>query len=118
MKEFLFIIRTEGDIWTLLSPDKLQLHIEHGTAYIQQLIDKGKIKSAQPLDKGSRVVTKADGIFKDAPFIESKEVIAGYFLIEAETMEEAIKVAMDNPIFEDIPSTIEIHPIKQIPAPV
>lgn len=118
MKEFLFIIRTEGDIWTLLPPDKLQLHMEHGIAYINKLVDDGRMKSGQPLEKGSRVVTKSDGQFKDAPFVESKEVIAGYFLIEAASMEEAIEIARANPIFEDIPTRIEIHPIKNIPVQV
>jgi hypothetical protein len=115
MKEFLLIVRTEGEIWTLLSPDKLQKHIEHGTAYIDKLAKQGKIKSAQPLDAGSRIVAKTDGLIKDAPFNETKEVIAGYFLVVAESLEEAVAIAKENPIFEDIPTKIEVHPIKQIP---
>ena len=116
MKEFLLIVRTEGDIWSLLSSDKLRRHIEHGTAYIDKLVTQGKIKSAQPLDNGSRIVTKAGGQIKDAPFNETKEVIAGYFLVVAESMEEAVAIAKGNPIFDDIPSKIEVHPVKQIPA--
>jgi hypothetical protein len=115
MSEFLLIIRTEGDIWTMLSPEKLQQHIEHGTAYIDKLAKEGKIKSAQPLDKGSRIITKSDGVIKDAPFNESKEVMAGYFLIEAATIEEAVAIARQNPIFHDITTRIEVHPVKAIP---
>jgi len=117
MKEFLLIIRTEGEIWTLLSPDKLREHIEHGTAYIEKLVKEGKIISAQPLDRGSRIVVQSDGLLKDAPFNETKEVIAGYFLIEASGMEEAVAIAKGNPIFKDIPTTIEVHPVKPIPVP-
>jgi hypothetical protein len=116
MKEYLFIVRTEGNVWTLLSPEKLRQHIEHGTAYINNLVKMGKIKSGQPLDAGSRVVTKTDGQLKDAPFNETKEVIAGYFLVVAENMEEAVAIAKANPIFDDINSSIEVHPIKPIPA--
>jgi|SRR5687767_8452848 hypothetical protein len=115
MKEFLLVVRTEGDIWTMLSPEKLQQHIQHGTAYIDKLVKEGKIKSAQPLDKGSRIVTKSDGIVKDAPFNESKEVIAGYFLIVADNIEEAVAIARENPIFHDIETKIEVHPVKPIP---
>lgn len=115
MKEFLLIVRTEGDVWTLLSPEKLRQHIEHGTAYIDGLMKQGKIKSAQPLDRGSRIVTKNDGLLKDAPFNETKEVIAGYFLVSADSIEEAVALAKGNPIFDDIPSTIEVHPAKPIP---
>jgi hypothetical protein len=115
MKEFLLIVRTEGEVWTMLPPDKLRQHIEHGTAYIEKLVQQGKIKSAQPLDSGSRIVTKSDGLVKDAPFNETKEVIAGYFLVVADSIEEAVAIAKENPIFDDIPSKIEVHPIKPIP---
>ncbi len=92
MKEFLLILRTEGDVWTSLSPEKLQEHIEHGTAYIGKLMKEGTIKSAQPLDKGSRIVTESNGIIKDGPFNESKEVIAGYFHIVAKDMDDAVRI--------------------------
>ncbi len=115
MKEFLLIIRTEGDVWTSLSPEKLQEHIEHGTAYIGELMKKGTIKSAQPLDKGSRIVTESNGVIKDGPFNESKEVIAGYFHIVANDMDDAVAIAKANPIFRDIPTKIEVHPMKAIP---
>jgi hypothetical protein len=115
MKEFLLIIRTEGDIWTSLSPEKLQQHIEHGTAYISKLMKEGRIKSAQPLDKGSRIVTESGGLLKDGPFNESKEVIAGYFHLLAHDIEDAVRIARENPIFRDIPTKIEVHPIKTIP---
>lgn len=115
MKEFLLIIRTEGDVWTSLSPQKLQEHIEHGTAYIGRLMKEGTIKSAQPLDRGSRIVTESNGVIKDGPFNESKEVIAGYFHIVAKDMDEAVDIAKANPIFMDIPTKIEVHPMKAIP---
>ncbi|MEO6455238.1 MAG: YciI family protein [Ginsengibacter sp.] len=115
MKEFLLILRTEGDVWTSLSPEKLQEHIEHGTAYIGKLMKEGTIKSAQPLDKGSRIVTESNGIIKDGPFNESKEVIAGYFHIVAKDMDDAVAIAKANPIFKDIPTKIEVHPMKAIP---
>jgi hypothetical protein len=114
MKEYLLIIRTEGDVWTSLSPEQLQQHIEHGTAYIGDLMKKGTIKSAQPLDKGSRIVTENNGIIKDGPFNETKEVIAGYFHIVAADMDAAVAIAKANPIFKDIPTKIEVHPLMAI----
>jgi hypothetical protein len=32
MKDFLLILRTEGNVWTDLSPEQLQKHMEHGMA--------------------------------------------------------------------------------------
>lgn len=114
MKDFLLILKTEGNVWTDLSPEQLQKHIEHGTAYIGNLIKEGKLKNANPIDKGSRVVTMGNGIFKDGPFNESKEVVAGYFHIVAKDINEAVEIAKANPIFNDIPTTIEVHPMMPV----
>jgi hypothetical protein len=114
MKDFLLLIRTEGDVWTSLSPKQLQEHIDHGTAYIGNLMKEGKLKSAAPLDKGSRIVTSTNGVIKDGPFNESKEVIAGYFHIVANDVQEAVEIAKANPIFKDIPTKIEVHMMKAI----
>lgn len=111
MKDFLLILRTEGNVWSDLSPEQLQKHMEHGMAYIQKLMTEGKLKSASPVDKGSRLVTENNGAMKDGPFNETKEVIAGYYLIVAGDIEEAVTIAKANPIFRDIPTRIEVHPM-------
>ena len=115
MKDFLLLIRTEGDVWTSLSPKELQEHIEHGTVYIGNLMKEGKLRSAAPLEKGSRIVTDDGGVMKDGPFNETKEVIAGYFHIVAKDLQEAVEIAKGNPIFRDIRTRIEVHMIKAIP---
>jgi hypothetical protein len=117
MKEFLLILKTEGSVWTDLSPEELQQHLLHGGAYISELIQRGKLKSANPLDKGSRLVSGSGGVLKDGPFNESKEVVAGYFVIVAESMDEAVSIAKANPIFNDIPTKIEVHPLMDIQPP-
>jgi hypothetical protein len=114
MKDFLLIIRTEGNVWSDLSPEQLQKHMEHGTAYIGNLMKEGKLKSANPVDKGSRIVTESNGVMKDGPFNETKEVIAGYFLVAAQDIDEAVCIAKANPIFKDIPTRIEVHPMMPI----
>jgi hypothetical protein len=114
MKDFLLILKTEGSVWTDLSPEQLQKHMEHGNAYIGNLMKTGKLKNANPVDKGSRVVTGSDGVLKDGPFNETKEVVAGYFLIAANDIQEAVEIAKANPIFNDIPTKIEVHPMMEI----
>jgi hypothetical protein len=115
MKEFLLILKTEGSVWKDLSPEQLQKHMEHGTAYIGKLMKEGTIKSAQPLAEGSRIITGSSGNLKDGPFNESKEVVAGYFHIIAKDMDDAVSIAKANPIFNDIPTKIEVHPMMAIP---
>ena len=51
-------------------------------------------------------------VFKDGPFIETKEVIVGYYHILAKDLNEAKELAKANPIFEDTEAWMEIRPIK------
>jgi len=115
MKDYLLIIKTEGSVWTDLSPEQLQKHMENGSAYIGGLMKKGILKGANPIEKsGSRVITESNGTLKDGPYNESKEVVAGFFHITAKDMDEAVEIAKGNPIFKDIPTTIEVHPMMPI----
>jgi hypothetical protein len=117
MKEYLLILKTEGSVWTDLSPDQLQQHLKNGGAYIGRLLQEGKLKSANPVEKGGRTVSGPAGALKDGPFNETKELLAGYFVIAAENLDEAVAIAKANPIFGDIPTTIEVHPLMAIQPP-
>ncbi len=114
MKDFLLIIKTEGSVWSDLSPDALQRHMQQGGQYISKLMEEGKLKNANPIDKGSRIITEEKGTIKDGPFNEGKELVAGYFHIVATDIDEAVAIAKGNPIFEDIPTQIEVHPLMPV----
>jgi hypothetical protein len=59
------------------------------------------------LRPGGKVVSAA-GV-KDGPFVESKEIIGGYMIVAAETVERAIEVAMEGPGMSMGGSSIEIR---------
>jgi hypothetical protein len=60
-------------------------------------------------------VRKGKGSITDGPFTEAKELVAGFYLIEASDMDEAIEIA------SRIPSaplaTIEVRPARQLNVP-
>src|SRR4030095_7259643 len=114
MKDFLLIIKTKGSVWTDLTPEQLQMHLEHGNTYIGKLIKDGKLKNANPVDKGSRIVTEENGVLKESNYDNSGEMVAGYFHITANDANEAVAIAKENPIFQDISTKIEVHPLMAI----
>jgi hypothetical protein len=115
MQEYLLLIRTEGNPWEVLSPEQQQKHVQKAATYIGNLIKEGKLKGAQPLELEGKIISNAGGAWKDGPFNESKEVIAGYFLVLAENLEEALAIARANPIYEDqLQARIEVRPIKMV----
>lgn len=57
---------------------------------------------------GGKIVTLEGAT--DGPFVEAKEVIGGYMIISAESMDEAIEVARESPGVGP-GSSIEVRPI-------
>ena len=115
MKEFMLFIRTEGDPWQTMSPSEMQAHVQKGVAYIGDLMQKGIIKSAQPLEMTGVTISGKAGALRDGPFNETKEVIAGYFHIVAKDLDEAVAIAKANPIFGDgLGARIEVRPVRTV----
>lgn len=62
------------------------------------------------LGSSSKVVT-ADGA-TDGPFAESKEVIGGFMIVEADNIDDAVEVAQKSPGTAMPGSTIEVREIS------
>ncbi len=108
--EYLLLIT--GTAWyNRKSLEELQESLNQFQGWFQQMSENGKLKGAQPLAREGAVVTKK-GIVSDGPFAESKEVIGGYFLLQVDTLEEAIAIAKSCPALE-YAEQIEVRPVAQ-----
>lgn len=112
MKEFMLLIRTQGDHLAELSPELQQQHVQKFQGYISKLMKENKLKGAQPLEMEGKIISSSKGVFKDGAFNETKEVIVGYFLITAKDLNEAMEIAKENPAMEEPGTRIEVRPIK------
>lgn len=90
------------------------------TEYHQELAKAGALVDAsglQPSAKGWRVRYSGEKrTVIDGPFTESKELIAGYTIIEVKSREEALEWAkrFPNPRGDGVDADIEVRPIKGI----
>ena len=76
--------------------------IEAMGRYAGELAQAGKMKDGAPLMPGKQAKTlrrdrKGKVIVTDGPFTESKEIVSGYFLIEAKDRREAVSLARKCP---------------------
>src|SRR5688500_12436740 len=84
-------------------------------AYNEELVKAGVMlagEGLQPSSKGARVVfSGSDRKVIDGPFAETKELIAGYWLWQVKSLDEAIEWVkrVPNPTGEQ--ATIEIRPV-------
>ena len=81
-----------------LSPEQMQVHVKESNTWMDDLIKRGVIRIAQPLAHERKIVS-ADGVrfISDGVHAESKEVIAGFYIINVPTMEAAVAVAWSCP---------------------
>lgn len=112
-KEFMLYIRNTGDKKAALSPEKHLAFIKKCEVYIGQLKAKGQLIAAQPIIREGFIIKKNGAGWNKIAVDAGKEVQVGYYHILADTIEEAISIAKENPEFEYIPSaSIEVRPIK------
>jgi hypothetical protein len=113
MKEFMLLIRNEGDGKANFSPEQHQQFLNACKVYIEKLTKNGNLISAQPLIREGKMISGSPAAWKDGPFTESKEVIVGYYHIIAKDLDEAIVIAKGNPEFVyNANAKIEVRPIK------
>ena len=88
-------------------------------AYDRELTDKGHYVISEAIQDGSTavLVRSRQGRVSntDGPYMETKEQMAGFILIEARDMNEAVRLASAIPMAEM--GTIEVRPIYDNPIP-
>jgi hypothetical protein len=113
MKEFMLLIRNEIDHQAKWLPEQHSEFLRKCRVYIEHLTKTGSLKSAQPLLREGRIVFRSEGKWNDSSFVESKEVIVGYYHILARDIDEAMSLAKGNPEFEyGATARIEVRPIR------
>ena len=110
MKEFMLRILNHESEWT---PEIHQQFLKSCEKYIGELKKNGKLISAQPLERGGRIVSRTAGNWSEVPLAEAGETQVGYYHIIAKDMDEAVEMAKQNPEFEfGSTARIEVRPIK------
>ena len=111
---FMMLVKANKDSEAGVLPDEKILS-EMGM-YNEELVKAGALLAADGLQassKGARV-RYANGKFKviDGPFAETKELIAGFWLIQAKSREEAIEWAKRVPFQK---GEVEVRPLFELP---
>jgi hypothetical protein len=82
-----------------LSPEEMQKAAEQMMAWFKRLTDEGTCLGGRPLGDEGKVVSGKNGrVVADGPFAESKEAVGGYFVLQVDTMEEAVAIAQQCPM--------------------
>jgi len=111
--EYLLLFR--GTDWHRgLSPEEIEKVMNQWKSWFDRLSQQGKLKGGHPLEPEGKVVSGKKGrSVADGPFAESKETIGGYFLLQVDTLDEAIAIAKECPGLE-YGAIVEVRPIAEM----
>lgn len=112
MEKFLFLIR-EDLARRAKAIEEAKENIRVMTKWMESIAQAGNYLSSDPLLNSGRYVTK-DFVVSDGPFIEAKESVSGFFLIQAENTEQAASIAQSCPLVLNGKVAIEVRPIMTL----
>jgi hypothetical protein len=99
-----------------LTPAQWQGVMEAHSTFHRELTAAGALVDSSPLAPPGEARTirirRGDRMVVDGPFAETKEVLGGYYLIEAESLEAAVEWAQR--LRHDADGSIEVRPLLQL----
>ncbi len=110
--EYLLVFRNT-DWHRDLAPEEIQQNMARFTEWFERLNHAGQFKGGGPLGHYGKTLAGRNAV-TDGPFAESKEAIAGFFLIRADSLEQAVEVAKDCPGLE-FGQTVEVRAMVSEP---
>jgi hypothetical protein len=114
--KFLCLVHMDERIIRTASPAETKAGAAAAIASDERLKASGHYVSSEALDfaAAARIVRVRNGrkTVADGPFIETKEQLGGFILIEAEDMDEATEIAVTIPMAKD--GSVEVRPVIEL----
>lgn len=113
MKEFMLLLSGQIKQDPNMSIEEKQAAMKKYLEWLSELKTKGIVKAGQPLEGSGRMLNNSGDVLMDGPFIETKEAIGGYFIINAESIDAATEIAKTCPHLL-MGGNIEVRPLGEI----
>lgn len=97
------------------SPEQLQAIIAQWKAWIGSIAAQGKFVSTNQLMPFGKLIRNGGKLVTDGPYTEGKEIIGGYLILKAASIDEAVELAKGCPALQD-GSTVEVREVPPLPA--
>jgi hypothetical protein len=114
--KFILLVHHDETAFEKMSEEAKGDLLAESIRFCHQLDGTGQYLSASPVHPAATaaIVRVRDGrpLVTDGPFIETREQMAGYFLIEARDRDEAVAIAGRVPGARI--GTVEVRPVREI----
>ena len=110
-QDYMFLFIGGQEAMKTFSPEEMQQHMEKWTRWMASMQEQGIFKGGNPLEQGGKTISGREKLVHDGPFAEAKEVVGGYIMISASSLEEATEIGKGCPIFEN-DGRVEVRTIR------
>jgi hypothetical protein len=94
MGQYLILMYENESGYATATPEDLSAIMQAHGRFAEQVVELGaKIVGGEALQPTSNATTIRGDIVTDGPFVETKEALGGYYLIEAKDLDQALAVA-------------------------
>jgi hypothetical protein len=114
--KFLLIVHHDEEAFESIEKEQRQRMLDESIVLTHQLHAAGQYVHASPLYPAATAVMvrvhEGTPLVTDGPFIETREQIAGYFLINVRNLNEAVSIAASVPGARI--GTVEVRPLIEV----
>lgn len=114
MQKYLYLFRGGDARMATMSPEEVQAHMAEWGVWMQGLAEKGQLIDGLPLKAEGKQVTKGGSVVTDGPFAEGAEIVGGYLMVNATSLEEAAELSKGCPILDAEDGHVEVREIASM----
>ena len=114
MEKFMFLFRG-GDNQVSNAKDSKEAmdNMQAWMTWMQGLAEKGILVGGEPLQPSGKQVNGSKKVVSDGPYVEGKELVGGYLIVNAKDINEAVEISKGCPIFDE-DGKLEVRPIQKM----
>lgn len=116
--KFLLLVYNDPELMAELPAPQFDDHMKHCLLHADELTAQGRLLGYQQLEPAATAkavrVRGGKTSITDGPFAETKEMLGGFNLIEADSIEDAVRIAQEFPWVRY--GCIEVRPVRDIAA--
>ena len=116
MFKFIFIFRGGGIVVQPPPPTaEIGAHLAKWTAWVDGLTKGGHTESHfPPLENGGKTLRGSSKTVTEGPYAEAKDLVSGFVIISAASLDAAVELARGCPIYE-YDGSVEVRPFMVMP---
>jgi hypothetical protein len=99
-----------------ITPGEMQKEMQKWMTWIGELSKKGHMQGGEPLELGGKTLRGRKQTLHDGPFAETKDVVNGFLLITAESLDHAAELSRGCPIFDN-DGSVEVRKVLDMQQP-